>query len=563
MSSGEKTRADVETSNDGWSILQKADSLEWNTNIEGRRRRIIKKMGRLIADILGIGPKKSEEWRKREAMHIALSEHHEEEAARREEEAARREKEALERDMASARDTFDIRDRLRKQRIQEVVERDLNSHLLTVDDLEMAVVSENPEIQKRSIHFEDTDIPVYDLRGLPFSLLSTTVDYRSANKPGEIGTETFRKILEDPSVWTERRDEAEKAIGFGTRNADARGDTISTSYWNSERSINSHVSGNLIYGFASVRADSILSVTNGDGGTSNMAGNAETALQDMDAIKQLEGTNGIYNYNEVLLRRYTENGIPKKPDYIIVEDGRITEESLRSAAFFGIPIINIERSAYAEKAEKRGEELLASISEDDTYEEMDEKIAELLSMSMFKTVYHTLEGIGRNRDIPRPRRLDPTPLEKRCLEVSQMEQLKRLDFIKSTLEEAIRNIESATEKGLPAEQNLPGFDFFNISIQDVQNQLERTEYVDRRDFSAPGNCNAIRISFRLKGSPRYVSTSVYDGKRIYKAEEALANTYLTEEDIKNADSSFYDALEPVVLRYFAAIRNNRRLRKTV
>lgn len=478
-------------------------------------------------------------------------------------EKARREEEALARDMATARDVFDYnkRDRFKKQRIQEMVERDLNSHLLTVDNLETEVLSENPEVQKRLVSFEGVDIPIYDLKGLPFSLLSTTIDYRSANKPGEIGTETFRKVLEDPSVWTERRDEAEKARGFGTRNGDARGDTISTSYWNSERNIGSHVSGNLIYGFENVQADSIISVSNGDGGTSNMAGSAETTLLSPDAIKWLEGAGGTSIYNEVLLRRYSENGIPKRPDYIIVENGRITEESLRHAKYFGVPIVNIERSVYAEKAEKRGEELLASIGEDDAYEEMDGKIAELLSMSRYKSAYRILDGIGRNYDIPR--QINPTPLERRCLEVSRMEQLKRLGFVKRALEEATRSIESATERGLPMEQGLPGFEHFHISIRDVQKQLQRTEYSDEKDsfYSVPGNCNAIDIDFRLKGSSRNVETHVYDGERIYKAEEALANGNRTKEDMENADSSFYDTLEPVVLKYFEAVRKNSEMNK--
>ncbi|MBR3329475.1 hypothetical protein IKG29_03045 [Candidatus Saccharibacteria bacterium] len=552
------------------------------------------KIVRLIADKLGIKTKRSEERREREAMHVALSEYHEEEAARRkaieerkkaealererqnaeyEAEKARREKEALERDMATARNVFDYnkRDRFKKQRIQELVERDLNSHLLTVDNLEMEAISGSPEVQKRVVRWRKYDIPVYDLKGLPFSILSTTIDYRKANEkanhgtkngPFSIGIDTYKTIMKNPWVWARRRDEAEKYGGFGTRNSNAKGDTISTSYWNSERNINSHVPGNLIYGFESVRADSIISVSNGDGGTSNMAGNVETTLLSPDAIKRLEGAGGTNTYNEVLLRRYTENGIPKKPDYIIVENGRITEESLRSAKYFGIPIVNIERSIYAEKVEKKGEELLASISENDTYEEMDEKIAELLSMSRYKSVYYTLNGIGRNYDIPR--QINPTPLEKRCLEISQMEQLKRLDFIKNVLEEAIQNIESATEKGLPAERKLPGFDHFDVIIIDVQNQLWRTKSSDERDSlrSVPGNCNSIDINFKLKGSSRYVETCVYDGERIYKAEEALANGKRTKEDIENANSSFYNTLEPVVLKYFEAIRKNQRFRKT-
>ena len=585
MDKGEKLKESIETDAGGWLELEglprdgyadsDVDNVSKKETPEERQEKISQARAKVeksyrksnVGESTPIGTEFVED----------LSEYHEEETAGRkaigererrnaeyEAQKARKEKEALERAMAQTRDVFDYnkRDRLKKQRIQEVVERDLNSHLLTVDDLEMEVISENPEIQKRIVPFEDIDIPVYDLKGLPFSLLSTTIDFRSANKPGEIGTETFRRILDDPSIWTERRDEAEKASGFGTRNSDARGDTISTSYWNSERNIGSHVSGDLIYGFESVQADSIISVSNFDGGTGNMAGNAETTLFSPDAIKQLEGAGGTNIYNEVLLRRYTENGIPKKPDYIIIENGRITEESLRHAKYFGIPIVNIERSIYTEKAERKGEELLASISEDDTYEEMDEKLAELSSMSRYKGVYRTLEGIGRNYDVPYQIE-NPTPLQKRCFEVSQMEQLKRLDFIKGVLEEAVRNIESATEKGVPAEQKLPGFDFFHICITDVQNQLRRTAHSDKSDdyFSAPGNCNSIDIDFRLKGSSRYVKTRVYDGERIYKVEEALANGASTKEDIENADSSFYDVLEPVVLRYFEAIRNNQQLRK--
>jgi hypothetical protein len=171
--------------------------------------------------------------------------------------------------------------------------------------------------------------------------------------------------------------------------------------------------------------------------------------------------------------------MPKKPDYIIAENGNITKEALRHAKYFGIPIINVERKVYEEKAKKRGEELLASISEGDGYKEIDKKVAELLSMSEYKSAYRRLEGIGRSSDIPRP--VNPTPLEEKCLKVSQMELLKRLDFLKNTIEEATHRIESATEEGLPMDQKIPGLDRFDIDIYDVQNQLHRMEDKDKKD----------------------------------------------------------------------------------
>ena len=339
---------------------------------------IFVKAVRLIGDRLGIKTKKGEERREREAMHVALNEYQEEikvrkraaeererieaykkkkkEVVAREEEKAKRKREEdlVVEEMARAMESLNRRrrERFRKQRIQEIVERDLSSRLLKVDNLEMEIISGNPEVQKHLVSFEGVDISVYDLKGIPFSLLSTTIDYKigSEGKPGGLGTETFRRVLEDPSVWAQRRDEAEKESGFGAGKRNARGNTISTSYWNSERNIGGHVPGDLIYGFESVRADSIISIHDGDGMTGNMQGDGETELGDPDEIRHLEtpSTNNA-SYNEVLLRRYSENGMPKKPDYIIVEDGRITEESLRHAKYFDIPILNIERLAYAEK----------------------------------------------------------------------------------------------------------------------------------------------------------------------------------------------------------------------
>lgn len=541
----------------------------------------LQKTFRMLTDKLGIKTKRGEKQREREAMHTALTEYRQEEQAREQafqeeqaREAARRqrlraqmqaeqerqEQAAIARDMSTARDAFDSHQqyRLKKQRIQEIVERDLNSRLLTVNDLEIEVLSNNPGIQKRSETFEDTEIPIYDLKGLPFTILSTTIDYRSANEPGEIGTETYKTLMENPAIWTERRDQAQQATGFGTRNANARGDTISASYYNSERNIDSHVSGDLIYGFAKVEADSIVSINNGDGGTSNMAGQAETSLDNPNILKTLEGANGTYIYNEVLLRRYSENGVPKRPDYIIVENGKITESALKHAKFFKIPIVNIDRQTYAEKASRRGQEILESISTDDSYEELDHKMDELLSMTEYKNTLRQLQGIGRSYDIPQVLNYF-TDLDRKCLEISKMEQLKRLNFIANALKTATQELKAATAAGHSNPNVLKQFDYFDIEIQDVQNQTRSIPSFDSTDssYSNPGNCNWIDIKFRLKGSSRIVETQVYDGARIYKADEALAAGVRNQKDLENADSSFYDQLEPLVRDYFKAYRENQ------
>lgn len=438
---------------------------------------------------------------------------------------------------------------IRQERIQEIVERDLNSRLLTVDQMEEAVITDSEEIEKRSIVFEDTEIPVYDLKGLSYSMLSTTIDYRRVDvfDPDHIGTKTFQMVMDNPAIWAERRDEAEKYSGFGTRHDDARGDVISTSFVNSDRNKGSFARGDLIYGFEKVDADSIISIHNGDGGTSNMIGKYKTFLSDTDSIKKLEGSEGTDNYNEVLLRRYSENGISKKPDYIIVRNGKISDESLRHAKFFNIPIVNVEESFYEEKAKNEKMEILESISENDDYPMLEKKLLELLSIhddSRFTAGIHLYNAIGRKDDMIHFRQDEG---------LGKMELLKRLDFIKKTLLEEIEKLEKHKEEETDG-SGLSQFEIFNVKISDLDNEMLRSP-----DWDLPVSrlhehlaTNKLAVNFKLKGDSRIISTTVYDGKRINKNIDGIMDS-----DIDEADSSFYDELEPIVIKYFEAYRKNK------
>ncbi len=540
----------------------------------------LKKVTRLLNDKLGIKSRKDERLREAEATRIALTEYHAEQAAQAKayaEEEARREAKRLQREaerkarearieqeeiaqnMSKIRTYADSnkRERFQKQRIQELVEHDLNARLLKVADLEVESLSETPGIQKHLVNFEDTEIPIYDLNGLPFSILSTTIDYRKHDEPGHIGTETFRAVMNNPALWVTPREVAKQELGYGTSNANARGNTISASYYNSERNIASHVPGDLMYGFAQIDGDSIIYISHGDGGTKNMAGESDTLVDRPNIIKELEGASETSHYNEILLRRYSENGVPRRPDYIIVEDDNINDAALRHAKFFKIPIVNIQRQAYREKAYKRGIELINSISEHDSYQELDKKIEELTSMSNFKDMLRSRTGIGRAYDLPLPPLVGDTPLDMKCRELSQMEQLKRLDFLTETLEQATQSLESSDHK-LSDAQIFPQFSHFSAIIWDSQNKLNRNNLLDN-DIpidETPGNPSFIEIDFQLKDSTRYVKTFVYDGENIPNVEEMLRIGRLTPEDIENADSSHYKKLEPIVVKYFEAYRKN-------
>ena len=66
----------------------------------------------------------------------------------------------------------------------------------------------------------------------------------------------------------------------------------------------------------------------------------------------------------------------------------------------------------------------------------------------------------------------------------------------------------------------------------------------------------------------YIGGGVSGSKKLLKKFDRIYKDIfryygVSKEDIENANSSFYDALEPVVLKYFEAIRKNQQLGKTV
>lgn len=546
---------------------------------------LFKQATRLVMDKLGIKISGSEERRDREAMHVALVEYHEEkllrekeweenkkieEAQEREREAKKeaqnrieetqRKQKALERDMQDARSDAERKklDRLKTQRVQEIVEKDLNSRLLKVEDLEAETFFDNPEIQKHIIVFRGSEIPVYDLKGLPFTLLSHTVDYRNSGGPtlDEIGQETYLKVMEDPGVWAERQDKVMEASGYGTRNKDARGNTISASFWNSKTNIGSYKSGELIYGFEQVSADSIINIFDEDGNTKNMYGKEDAGLSNPNRLDEISRPHTGGQYNEVLLRRYSENGIPKNPDYIITE-GTVSEIALKHASFFNIPIININKAVYKEKMKTRGEELLNSIDENNTYLELSQKLEELLSMNEFTRKYSFLNTIGRNDDVPTlPNNADA--LEERLFEVSKLEQQKRLEFIEGLLENYISDIEQATRENKLAPRPDQVKDL-SIQVFDARQLISSYEDVDKYDDTQSSAFNFVKILFKLENGLQAPETIIYDGENYFNREGTIRNDQIEPKEFGQEDSSFYRKFEPLVRRYFEAYRENRKI----
>lgn len=452
--------------------------------------------------------------------------------------------------------------RLRNQRAQEMFERDLNATLTTTEQLVDAIEAGEEGIRGYNVAYKDTSIPVISLEGFPFAMLTHCVDYRAGAKgTGIVGSETYQKVMDNPRLWVDSREQVEADSHFGTNNADARGDVISASYTNSEHNLTSRVNGSLTYGFCEVEADSVIYVRDGDAGTINNAGKNDTSVSLPDYLGMLEGPDATDHYNEVLLRRYSETGKAKRPDYILVENGNINETALRHAEFFGIPIISIETDIYRDRQYKRGREILDSISESDSYQDLEKKIEELLSLSMCRRKYPLNERqyhIGNELDfLPNTNTQDEDLIP--YYEAAKLERVKRLEFITSTLEALTDDSKSPEDRDIA----LADFISFDVRLYDVENNLLSDKDGDKGNFYAPGNRSEIRISFRLKNTKRVIETHIWDGEHVVGLEKLPEGP--RESCLKwarQSNSDYYDRLLPLVKGYFAAYRTTNTEFKT-
>lgn len=527
----------------------------------------MKVFGRRVMDSLGVKSAKSEIMRDREVMGEVLVEYRREKEQRRLEALRRRERERqetqerrlleeaareealergrLEHDMGEAREHFERhkQEKFESQRVQELLERELNSRLTTVEGLSEAVMAEEEGVSKRVVEFEGEEIPVYDLSGKPFEMISHAVDYRYANwslGSTDIGNKTAQELLEHPEIWERSREEVMMEAGYGTRREDAKGDVISCSYVNSERNMDTRVSKygtyySLCYGFEKLPADSLLYMTKGDGGTSNTGGKGETLLgrSDTEAIKRLEGAGGTSMYNEMVLRRYDEAGEPLLPSYIIAEDGHITETAMRHAKYFGVPIVNIERKAYEKRLEKKALEAIDGVDEESSYDEVAQAIEVLRRAPRYYDEFHEISSVGRMRDSVAHERerefaAPGTSKEKIC-RLEELEFEKRLDLIEGALR-------AGRGKGRSAPA---GFEYFSALEFPVRGTM----------YDVPSGCDRLLVTFRRKGSTKAVETTIYDGGNVVQGEEAVRLGYMTEEELRAGDSSVYQRFAPLVRAY--------------
>lgn len=460
---------------------------------DSRKPSTLRKVGRMALDVMRIHPQSSEQRRDREAMSLAISEHDAETKSQRQwrdwvqkkqamserlrQEEDRKEAEALERDMVEAMDV--MRQRSHEltigQRNQEIIEREINSRLLTVDKLEEEVLSGSHEVSKGVIDYDGAQIPIYHLKGIPFSMLSHAVDFRRyawMNKKYITGGGTSKALFDDPSIWSKHEEDAltDKSSGYN-----ARGNLVSVSYINSENNINNADKGKLRYGFDKIPGGSFLAFNDRDGGTPNYIGengtnNVARGLNYNEVLNKLNNISYVDGHNEALLKRYSDTGLPLLPSYIITESGEIADQALRHAKYFNIPIVDINREIYDKKYEDHIEKLIESLGRDADYAEV-ARVNDLIHMVDYSynrdkhnNNYWYSRHYEESYNDPARKKLkrqfkeeneendrisdDRSRYINQCItRISQLEYDKRTDFIVSKINDIADAYRKANERG--------------------------------------------------------------------------------------------------------------------
>lgn len=337
-----------------------------------------------------------------------------------------------------------------RQRVQEVSERAFNKALTPLEDIEAYAESGDERISKREVDYEGQTITIYDLKGFPIRFLAHAIDFKGYGDEERIGSEMAGRLQKDPSLWMRPRNEN------NINSYDGDSDCISTSYIDSD--INMFRGGNtggkyftLKYGFDHVLPDSILQIKNSDGATTrNIGGVNGSFLNRTDHFlpDDLAESSDI-SYNEVQIRRFDETGKPRKPDYIILNDGKGMETMLKHAAYFDIPIINLKTAEYQKSEIDSILSDVEKVMEDENakYEEISKVWRRVQSSTAIQGDKNTSStGYGRKLSVYTG---IGVPEDEKIKEFLDFELKKRTEEITTRLKTAVEKLRRASEDGTP------------------------------------------------------------------------------------------------------------------
>lgn len=450
---------------------------------------------------------------------------------------------------------------------QEQAERDFNAELTTIEDLDDAILAEEDGISKTFTEYDGKKIPVYNLTGYNIKFIQHMLAYKLFSGRDNYNSSIARSVIADPSIWASRMADLPKPEKAG----DSYGFIVSGSYMNTETNyaesgiVKNTRSDALFYGFSSLRPNSLVVSATHDVETPNAANISDSFSLGLFRSPQYLDSHSDDAYNEVAFRRYDDQGEPIKPDFILAHSGFISEEQKRHAAFFDIPIVNIDSKIYRDR--KRQESLksidsnLDSVSSESEYSEIiaavsaiehessfcstmiDENLTNdtevlpdyiLLNPSEVQPAIETIEyqlkisgktpaefrlGLdGLNQESPQAQQLIEkyeifAAAKKRIEKINQLkliEQEKRIALIKSKLEQAIQT-------GTP-----------DPEIKYICHVIKGQPYLDRSNTSMISPVNEIYLDM-LFGDELTIKTVAKElgSRHLYEDLVPLVDQYIS------------------------------------
>lgn len=404
-----------------WSILETSGDFDWKESNQEKNERapsVLRKLGRKVLGVLNF-------WHSQKAETRVLNEN---------------------------------------ERVQEVLEGELNARLTRVEEIRRQAEAGNPEVERRMGGGDNTgqEVEIFDLKGYPFAMLSHDLEYQGRTEKEFGAKNAVDLIVERPALWMRAKADVLNENKGAERGLSAV--TLSTSYINSGSNIETRMGTaedgehpELCYGFDHVEPNSLLDLAEADVGL--LSDQEETLVNErrMNFFEDAEGNNRTGGYNEVAIKRYGRDGMARRPDYIIAENGQITDEMMNHAAFFGVPIMNIERAFYDRKFAEKVKTVLQEVNVGSKFEEIEKAIGTIGSLAGYVGLMKPMMmyGDGKEGDWWQRREkkvMDEAILleeaEKRALlDLLWAEKERRIEFIGQQLEVETEKCQGETDQG--------------------------------------------------------------------------------------------------------------------
>lgn len=156
-------------------------------------------------------------------------------------------------------------EKFRNQRSQEFFEREINSRLTDIEELEIYSGVEGSGVEKTSIKYDNQEIPIYNLSDYPIRFIQTVLDYKKdlSEDDKRLNQKTISKmeeVLNDPSIWNTHEADMNLTDDDLQNGRQGKSNRISVSYINcgDAESLRRRFNGDCCYGFSHLEGNSVI-----------------------------------------------------------------------------------------------------------------------------------------------------------------------------------------------------------------------------------------------------------------------------------------------------------------